>query len=104
MTSISEGQPLSLLESMASGKPAVVTDVGSCSEIVLGPSDNIGPAGMVANVMDAEGLAEAIVKMAKDENLRKNMGQAARRRVKEFYTINYMGDSYRNLYDELCKL
>lgn len=104
LTSISEGQPLSLLEAMASGKPAIVTDVGSCSEIVLGPYDNIGEAGIVARVMDSNALGEAIVKLAKDKELRLKMGKAARKRVQQFYTIEYMGSSYRKLYDNLEKV
>ena len=104
LTSISEGQPLSLLEAMASGKPAIVTDVGSCSEIVMGPFDNIGEAGIVARVMDSDALGEAIVKLAKDKSLRTKMGQAAKKRVQEYYTIDYMGCSYRKLYDDLVKV
>lgn len=34
LTSISEGQPLSILESMAAGKPCVTTDVGCCKELL----------------------------------------------------------------------
>ncbi|AEV70399.1 GT4 family glycosyltransferase PelF [Acetivibrio clariflavus] len=101
LTSISEGQPLSLLEAMASGKPAIVTDVGSCSEIVLGTFDNIGEAGIVARVMDSDALGEAIVKLAKNKDLRMKMGQAARKRVQQYYTIDYMGSSYRKLYEDL---
>ncbi len=101
LTSISEGQPLSLLEAMASGKPAIVTDVGSCSEIVLGPFDNIGEAGIVTRVMDSDALGEAMVKLAKDNELSIIMGQAARKRVQQYYTIDYMGSSYRKIYDDL---
>ncbi len=36
LTSISEGQPLSVLESMAAGKACVTTDVGCCRELLEG--------------------------------------------------------------------
>ena len=39
LTSISEGQPLSILESMAAGKPCVTTDVGCCKELLEGKLD-----------------------------------------------------------------
>ena len=36
LTSISEGQPLSVLESMAARRPCVCTDVGCCRELLEG--------------------------------------------------------------------
>lgn len=103
LTSISEGQPLSILEAMASSKPIIATDVGSCSELVLGTNDDIGEAGIVAPVMDADALADAVVKLALDKELREKMGIAGRKRVREYFTIKYMGDSYRKIYLDLIE-
>ena len=36
LTSISEGQPLTILESFAAHKPVVATDVGNCRELLFG--------------------------------------------------------------------
>ena len=36
LTSISEGQPLSVLESFAARRPCVTTDVGCCRELLEG--------------------------------------------------------------------
>jgi len=48
LTSISEGQPLAVLESMAAARPVVSTDVGSCRELIeTGPGDgNTMPGGV----------------------------------------------------------
>lgn len=102
LTSISEGQPLSLLEAMASAKPVIATDVGSCSEIILGPGDSIGAAGIVAPVMDHDAIADAIERLAADAGLRKKFGEAGRQRVERYYTIRHMYECYRNVYEELA--
>ena len=49
LTSISEGQPLAVLEAMAAGRPAVTTDVGSCQELIMGPGDDFGPGPAPGN-------------------------------------------------------
>lgn len=102
LTSISEGQPLSLLEAMAFAKPVIATDVGSCGELILGPGDDIGNAGIVVRVMDTGAISEAIVHLATNEALRKKMGGAGRRRVRFFYSTEYMGKAYERLYEELA--
>lgn len=103
LTSISEAQPLSLLEAMSANKPIITTDVGSCGELILGSNDYIGEAGIVAPVMDYEAIADAIVRLAKDSNLREKMGQAGRKRASTYYTIENMGKCYRKLYEELVE-
>ena len=48
LTSISEAQPLTVLEAGAAGIPSVVTDVGACRELILGRADEeprLGPGG-----------------------------------------------------------
>jgi len=47
LTSISEGQPFAVLESMAAKRPVVTTDVGSCRDLIEGDvGDNFGYAGI----------------------------------------------------------
>lgn len=47
LTSISEGQPLSVLESLAARRPCVTTEVGCCRELLEGaPGDDFGVAGL----------------------------------------------------------
>lgn len=58
-------------------KPVIVTDVGSIPEIV----DN-GITGYVVPPKDPRSLAEAIIKLLNDENLKKQMGENAYKKMK----------------------
>lgn len=101
LTSISEGQPLAILEGMASGKPFVATNVGSCKELLEGLDDGIGPAGMVTPVMHYELLAQAVIKLCNNVKLRTDMGKNARDRVRLHYRQEDVISNYRRLYLEL---
>ncbi|UVI31258.1 GT4 family glycosyltransferase PelF [Paenibacillus spongiae] len=101
LTSISEGQPLAILEGMACAKPFVATNVGSCRELLEGPDDGIGPAGFIAPVMHYEQIANAVIKLCKDEQLRESMGRNARERVKKYYKHEEVITGYHDLYQSL---
>ncbi|KHF32008.1 N,N'-diacetylbacillosaminyl-diphospho-undecaprenol alpha-1,3-N-acetylgalactosaminyltransferase [Paenibacillus sp. P1XP2] len=101
LTSISEGQPLAVLEGMAAGKPFVTTNVGSCKELLNGADDGIGPCGLVAPVMHYEQIAQAIVTLCRNEGLRKDMGRNARERVQRYYKFEDFISEYRKLYATL---
>jgi glycosyltransferase involved in cell wall biosynthesis len=58
-------------------KPVVVTDVGAIPEIV-----DDGVTGFIVPPRNPEALAEAIVKLLKDERLRKQMGESAYKKLK----------------------
>jgi len=101
LTSVSEGQPLAVLEGMAAGLPWVVTDVGDCRGLVEGSGDGLGPAGIVVPVMHVERIAAAAVRLARDPRLRAEMGRNGRERVRRLYTRERFINEYRRLYDEL---
>ena len=73
MTSLYEGVPATLAESMRSGLPSVVTDAGGIREMI----DN-GVTGIMAKLGDFESLCEAVVRLAQDPQLRDSMGARAR--------------------------
>ena len=62
-------------------KPVVVTDVGSIPEIV---DDN--KTGFVVPPRDSQALAMAVVRLLKDEKLRKEMGENAYKKLKEDFS------------------
>ena len=104
LTSISEGQPLSILESMAAGKPCVTTDVGCCKELLEGKlDDTLGSAGYCVPPTDLMSLANAMLVMASSEEKRLTMGQIAKKRSEQFYQYHQMIEQYRQLYKEYVR-
>ncbi|NBC72019.1 DUF3492 domain-containing protein [Paenibacillus sacheonensis] len=101
LTSISEGQPLAVLEGMACGKPFVTTNVGSCKELLNGVNDGIGLAGFVSPVMNYEPMALNIIKLCKSKSLREEMGRNALERVSLYYKDQEVIASYKQLYASL---
>ena len=103
LTSLSEGQPLVILEANAAGIPVVASDVGACRELLEGRNDVdrlIGPSGIVTRLTSPEETAAAIVRFARDPGLRRRMGAAGQRRVARFYRKNATISAYRALYTE----
>lgn len=103
LTSISEGQPLTILEGFAAHKPAIATDVGNCRGLIEGEADEFGAAGIVTHIMSVEELTKAMVRLAEDEDLRLSMGENGYRRVIEFYRFDRMQKTYAGIYDDFSK-
>lgn len=102
LTSLSEGQPLSVLESMAASRPCVTTDVGCCIDLIQGrDKDKLGIAGYISPPAYREGLTDAMEKMCIDRERRLEMGEIARQRAERYYQYNGMITLYRNIYDEV---
>ena len=103
LTSLSEGLPLSVLESMAASRPCVTTDVGCCRELLEGrEDDDLGIAGFCAPPTCTGPLAEAMKKMSLDSDRRLKMGEIARKRVEDIYQYPQMIGQYRRLYEEVA--
>lgn len=99
LSSISEGQPLAILEGMAAGIPWVTTDVGSCRELMEGTlADDFGLCGYTVPVMHYEQMAEAIVKLSRNHQMRLKMGLAGKKRAESLYTRERFIENYRSLY------
>ena len=82
LPSFAEGLPVVLMEALASGTPVIATQLAGVGELVEhGTSGFLVPAG------DAEGLAEAIRKMAADPGGRAAMGSAGRDKVRAEFNI-----------------
>lgn len=98
MSSHYEGFPMVMIEAMACGLPAV------CFDFKCGPRDIIeeGENGFIVKDGDVEGLAEAIVRLMKEETLRKRMGENAKR-VVETYSEERVMRMWEDLYEEILR-
>lgn len=103
LSSISEGQPLAILEGLAAEIPFVATNVGDCQALLEGEreDDQFGPAGAVVPVMNSETMAQAILHLVRNPDLMARMGQAGRKRVEAYYSREGMLDAFRALYRQL---
>ena len=99
LTSISEGQPLSVLESMAARRSCVTTEVGCCRELLEGaPGDDLGVAGYCVPPMYRQGLADAMERMCASRARREEMGRIGQQRVDRYFHHEQMLDNYRKMY------
>lgn len=104
LTSVSEGLPFVVIESLASGVPVVSTDVGACAEILDGRPDDsppIGPCGLVAEVGAPDALAAACVRLLTDPALLQSMSENGRALANRHYHERIALGAYRRLYDSL---
>ncbi len=103
LTSISEGQPLTILESFAAHRPVIATDVGNCRGLIYGEEgDEFGPAGILTHVMGINELAQAMVDMALDPEMTRAMGEAGYKRVMRGYKSEDMIATYEDIYRTLA--
>ncbi len=103
LTSLSEAQPLVVMEGAVFGVPSVTTRVGACDELINGRTREdvaLGPGGIVTSVGNPEETALAMLKILKDDGLRRRMGHSARLRMELFYREELLFDAYRTLYRE----
>ena len=102
LTSISEGQPLTILESFAAHKPVIATDVGNCRELLFGEEqDTFGEAGILTHIMNTQELADAMCTLANSCELRERMGENGYRRVNAYYRTDQMRERFHRLYMDI---
>jgi len=93
MSSVSEGLPMSLLQAMSIGVPAIVTDVGGMAEVV-----RLSGGGLLAPVGDSPAMADAILRLAGDPDLRAKFSDCAKINYFSEFTLERMEASYLKLY------
>lgn len=97
-TSRLEAFGIASLESMASGRPVVVSDIPGVTEVV-----EDGVTGLLADPFDPEDLARQIDALAEDDERREAMGKRARERVLERFTVDRVVDQIEDVYDEVLR-
>ena len=98
LTSISEGFPYTVIESMACGIPVVSTDVGGVKEALDEQS------GFLCKPKNAEELGNRVAQLLTDDKLRTEMGIHARQRVINNFTLGIFIKQYENAYYNVMKI
>ncbi len=96
LSSLYEGLPVSLLEAMALGRPAVLTRVGGIPEVVVP-----GETAVLVDPKDAAGLAGEIVSLLRSPGRRSQMGEKARRHVSRRYGVAQMVTAIEDVYRQV---
>lgn len=94
LPSLYENAPMTAIEAMSCGKPVVASSAGGTKEYVI---DN--ECGRIVPTGDSEALADALIQLIEDSELRTRFGQAARQRVVEKLTVDKMCSDTVALYE-----
>jgi glycosyltransferase involved in cell wall biosynthesis len=89
MPSLWEGLPIALLEAMSAGLPVIATKVEGVEEVIVE-----GEHGLLVPIENTDALADAILQLLADPQLRRNMGTAAKEKVLDLYTADRMCEQY----------
>jgi glycosyltransferase involved in cell wall biosynthesis len=89
---------LVIIEAMANGVPVIASDLGAPKEIITD-----GANGYLINPESTEKLAEMIVSLLTDEELKKKIGNKGREHVQDNYQVNKYARSVEKIYSELLE-
>jgi glycosyltransferase involved in cell wall biosynthesis len=96
VTSNNEGTPVSAIEAMAAGCPVVATRVGGLPDLI---SD--GETGYLVPPGDAQAVSAAMLRLLREPDMARRMGQAARALVRERFAAQRLVSDMERLYPEL---
>jgi glycosyltransferase involved in cell wall biosynthesis len=97
LSSESEGLSNPILEAMATGLPVVATNVGGADELV-----EEGVTGRLVSPRSPVALADAMVSMLADPQVRRAMGEAGRMRAEGEFSLEVMIQRYQTMYCEVA--
>ena len=94
LSSLSEGLPMVILESMMAGLPVVATSVG-------GVPDVVGNNGLLVEAANPKQLAGAMNRMINKDGLTNSIGRTGREHVLSTYGVDRMVDDYIACYETM---
>lgn len=97
MSSVTEGLGTSILDAMACSRAVVATRAGGIPEIV-----EDGRTGVLVEARDHTTMAKEIVRLLRDEGLRRRMGGAGFARVSERFTVDRMVAETAAVYERVA--
>jgi len=95
-TSYSEGFPNALLEAMAQGLPAVVSNFNAAGEVIRN-----NETGIIVPADDDKAMAEQIIKLLDNHGLRLRLGAAGKTYVEKYFTWDILMEKMSLFYSEL---
>jgi glycosyltransferase involved in cell wall biosynthesis len=97
LSSVTEGLGTSLLDAMACARPIVATTAGGIPEVVAD-----GETGLLVPPRDHHALADAIVRLLNDADLRRRLGEAGLARVRERFSADRMVRDTLRVYERVA--
>lgn len=91
-----EGNPLSIMEAMAAGKPVIATSVGGVPELIQN-----NDTGILVPPKDVDALSKAMLLLMEDRGLCHKLGERAREFAEREFDISVMVKKYERLYESL---
>lgn len=91
LSSLTEGLPMAVLESLACARPVVATSVGAIPEVV-------GKAGLIVPPRDPDALAGAICSLLADPESAAAMGKCGREQVLKAYGLTPVARATEEIY------
>ena len=98
LASLDEGMPMAVLEALASGRPVIATEVGAVAKLIVP-----GETGIMLQPADTGGLAQAILSLVDNPELRERLGRNGKARVYEQFSSRVMSRKYLQIYERLLE-
>jgi glycosyltransferase involved in cell wall biosynthesis len=96
LASLNEGTPVAIIEAMSAGKAVIATNVGGIPDIV-----DDQRTGILVNARDVQGLADAMIQLARNVEQRVELGVSARSEVRGRFSHERLIDDIEELYGKL---
>lgn len=93
LTSLNEGTPVVAIEALGASRPVVATAAGGTGTVVID-----GVSGFIVPVGDVAGLADRVVRLARDPDLRARLGAAGSADMRARFATARMADELEAVY------
>ena len=93
--------PITLLESLAAGVPVILSDLAPMNELISPLTRQGETAGLTIPPGDAETLAQSVVNLLNDIQIRNRLAQNGQTLVRKEYNLQHTAAQYNRIYHEL---